>query len=134
MITQDQLDALKARIDRTLRDVDHTNKHSAETLLLRDVRAILELLPPFPPPPVLRAWWMNDNHTFAKIDLTASDWREQVMAHFDRDPWGAFFIRVMPKDRTVFDLSAHGPSKRDEFMAKVFQVNPDVILRDVTNK
>jgi hypothetical protein len=133
-MNQEQLDALKARIDRTLDDCG--KEHSQPVLVLRDVRAALDLLPKIPEPKTLSGWWMNDNHTFARIDLNSSGFRDEVMAHFDRCPWGSFFVRVLLNPGgevigTIFDVSGRGRDKRDEFQTKLNAWSYEKALKEI---
>jgi hypothetical protein len=68
------------------------------------------------------AWWMYDNHTFRKIDLTG-DWRGDTLACFETDPYGSFFVRDT-NDRTIFHLPGHGRGKREEFIAGLAAWSP----------
>ena len=68
-------------------------------------------------------WWMHDNHTFQRIDLTG-DWREQVMQCFEQDSWGNFFVRR--NNDTVF--TAFGSGDRCKLEAELDQFDPEALF------
>lgn len=68
-------------------------------------------------PSPFSAWWMYDNHTFQKVDLTAPDWREYVMSCYDIDGFGSFFVRESPSGKPIIALHGNGKNGRETFAA-----------------
>ena len=79
----------------------------------------------------LSAWWMYDNHTFRRLDLTG-DWRGDTLACFETDPHGSFFVRDT-NDRTIFHLPGRGRGRREEFIAALAAWSPQDAKDQPTN-
>lgn len=67
------------------------------------------------PAAIYSAWWMYDNHTFQKVDVTETNWRGYVMTCYDIDGFGSFFVRESPNGKTIFDLHGRGKEGRGAF-------------------
>jgi len=69
----------------------------------------------------MSAWWMWDNHTFTKIDLTNPLWRDEVMECWDQGKYGHFFVRG-EDGRQLFE--AHENKFRELMVIKLNRFNP----------
>ncbi len=78
------------------------------------------------PAEICSAWWMYDNHTFQPVDVTAPNWRGYVMACYDIDGFGSFFVRESPNGKTIFSLhgNGNGSKERDTFAAALAAWTP----------